>query len=92
MNISTTIDKNLIWIISTLVAIGVTIGTIKYQGQVINNNCSRITKIETTAPRLVYIESDIKEIKTDIKEIKGIILKPAFVYREDQNDKQTIVR
>jgi len=75
--------NNLVWIITSLLAIGVFTATIKYQGESIKNNSDCIEKdkeriicIEKSLVRIESMESDIAEIKYDIKDIKKIILRP----------------
>jgi hypothetical protein len=79
------IAENIIWIITTLVAVGSFAATVKYQGDAISENSKNIAVINSAIInndkehlRLFVIKDDIKEIKDDIKDIKKIILKPAI--------------
>ena len=77
--------NNLVWIITSLLAIGVLTATIKYQGELIENNSDCIEKdkeriicIEKSLVRIESMEKNIAEIKYDIKDIKSIILRPVM--------------
>ena len=77
---------NLPWIITTLLAIGAFITTVKYQGEAIASSAltmaadhERIVEVEKSLVRIESIQDDISEMKSDIKDIKRIILRPAFI-------------
>jgi hypothetical protein len=79
------IAENVIWIITTLVAVGAFAATVKYQGDAISENSKNIAVIQSEVisndkehVKFDMIRNDIKEIKEDIKDIKKIILKPAI--------------
>lgn len=79
------IISNMPWIVTTLLAIGAFVTTVKYQGEAITANAisivvdrERIITVEKSLVKVEAIQSDIAEIKSDIKEIKHIVLRPAI--------------
>jgi len=77
--------ENLVWFITTLVAIGAFAATIKIQGESINEIGKEIVYIKSCQnqndiehARFETVIDMIKELKADVKEIKSIILKPAI--------------
>lgn len=84
-NIGDLLKQNLLWIITTLLAIGGFVATIKYQGVGITTNTAkieldheRIIDVEKSIVKFERMEGDIQEIKYDIKEIKNILYKPVI--------------
>jgi len=77
--------ENLVWFITTLVAVGAFAATVKFQGDAISENSKEIAIIKELSNnnekehiKFDGIRTDIKEMKDDIKEIKKIVLKPAI--------------
>ena len=78
MDINKFVDNHLIWIVTVLVAVGGFIFTIKSQAVQLENQETRISKLESITYRLDAIDKNIAEIKSDLKDIKNIIYRPAI--------------
>jgi hypothetical protein len=85
------IKNNLIWIISTLVAIGGFVAltkanTINMQEEinkiesVQDESCKKINTIDITLARIDSMIEDMKEMKSDIKDIKAVVYRPTYTY------------
>jgi len=87
---------NLVWIITSLLALGVFSANIRFQGAAIESNRSNIDRdkeriicIEKSLIKIESMERDLTEIKYDIKDIKKIIFKPVISFESTKDTKDT---
>jgi len=92
--------RNLPWIITSLLAVGAFVATVKYQGDAIaaceklnEENRDRIFAIEKAMVKLEIIQEDIKTIREDVKDIKKVVFRPIVGSNisENQNDAKVMV-
>lgn len=83
-DINSLVSKNITFILSSIVALGVLIATIQVSAaniQSLSNEVAayniRVQTLEKCVVHLVSIEQDINEMKTDIKEIRTTVFRPA---------------
>jgi hypothetical protein len=94
MTFKDAIEKNLVWVLTTLLAIGAFGATVNYQGKEIERHNKELIEGKSADAsidkRLVRIEvmvegiqSDLKIMKEDMKDMKRVIMKPAFNVSDD---------
>lgn len=79
--------SNIIWLATTLIAVGAFVATVKFQANAVaelqsgcNDNSKKIVALEKLELRLENIDKNLIEMKYDIKDIKGIVYRPAISY------------